>query len=170
LGDLELCRRLAGLFDPIHDRRCFNCTQAGSIRYLTWACLNDRRPSSVHGAGAHRAQRSSLAPSPLPHLSNRVFAGMSTFSRSLPAWMRISGGDAPEPSQAIKAASAPPCLRATAAPRAKHFLTRPGSSAEDGETLHPTAKEAVSRNGQMNLRASGIKVSQPQDGPEWVKP
>jgi NAD(P)-dependent dehydrogenase (short-subunit alcohol dehydrogenase family) len=32
LGDLELCQRLAGLFDPIHDRRCFNCTQAGSIR------------------------------------------------------------------------------------------------------------------------------------------
>jgi hypothetical protein len=31
LGDLDLCRRLAGLFDPIHDGRCFNCTQAGSI-------------------------------------------------------------------------------------------------------------------------------------------
>jgi hypothetical protein len=31
LGDLELCRRLAGLFDPIHDRWCFNCIQAGSI-------------------------------------------------------------------------------------------------------------------------------------------
>src|SRR5829696_3087083 len=31
LGDLKRCRSLAGLFDPIHDRRCFNCTQAGSI-------------------------------------------------------------------------------------------------------------------------------------------
>jgi hypothetical protein len=31
LGDLELCRSLTGLFNPIHDRRCFNCTQAGSI-------------------------------------------------------------------------------------------------------------------------------------------
>jgi hypothetical protein len=31
LGDLDLCRRLAGLFDPIHDGRRFNCTQAGSI-------------------------------------------------------------------------------------------------------------------------------------------
>jgi hypothetical protein len=32
LGDLELCGSLTGLFDPIHDCRCFNCTQAGSIR------------------------------------------------------------------------------------------------------------------------------------------
>jgi hypothetical protein len=32
LGDLEPCRSLAGLFGPIHDRWCFNCTQAGSIR------------------------------------------------------------------------------------------------------------------------------------------
>ena len=31
MGDLELCRGLAGLFHPIYARRCFNCTQAGSI-------------------------------------------------------------------------------------------------------------------------------------------
>jgi hypothetical protein len=32
LGDLELCRSLVGLSNPIRDRRCFNCTQAVSIR------------------------------------------------------------------------------------------------------------------------------------------
>jgi hypothetical protein len=31
LGNLEQPRSLAGLFDPIHERRCFNYTQAGLI-------------------------------------------------------------------------------------------------------------------------------------------
>ncbi len=31
LGDLELCRRLTRLFNPIHDCPCFNFTQAGPI-------------------------------------------------------------------------------------------------------------------------------------------
>jgi hypothetical protein len=38
LGDLELCRSLAGLSDPINDRRCFNCTQAVSIILSVLSC------------------------------------------------------------------------------------------------------------------------------------
>ena len=41
LGGLELCRELAGLFHPIHGRRCFNCTHAGSI---TLRDINERIP------------------------------------------------------------------------------------------------------------------------------
>ena len=100
-------------------------------------------------------------------------AEMSTFSRSLPAWMRCRSRCS-RPSQAIIAAAAPSCCRATAVPQAKHFPHRRGDYAEGCKSLHLTAKEAVSRNGLMKLRANGIRdfvwhVSQPQDGPEWVE-
>jgi hypothetical protein len=101
-------------------------------------------------------------------------AGMSTFSRPVPARVRSSGGDAPDPSQAIIAASALSCCRATAVPQTKHFPTQRGDDAEGCKSLHLTAKEAGSRFGLMKLRANGINrfdshVSQPQDGPERVK-
>ncbi len=100
-------------------------------------------------------------------------AEMSTFSRPVPARVRSSGGDAPDPSQAIIAAAALSCCRATAVPQTKHFPTQRGDDAEGCKSLHLAAKEAVSRFGLMKFRANGINrfdshVSQPQDGPEWV--
>ncbi len=53
LGDLELCWRLAGLLNPAHDRRCFNCTQAGSIG-VSW-------PFPVTDAAASRSGCASLS-------------------------------------------------------------------------------------------------------------